>query len=54
MLITKLTTIKKGKMFIIMAFLTILAPQVRPLLKAVARGTCLALKDTDHYPFLMR
>lgn len=23
-------------------------------LKAVARGTCLALKDTDHYPFLMR
>ncbi len=23
-------------------------------LKAVARGTCLALKDTEHYPFLMR
>ena len=23
-------------------------------LKAVARGTCLALKGTDHYPFLMR
>ena len=23
-------------------------------LKAVARGTCLALKNTDHYPFLMR
>ncbi len=23
-------------------------------LKAVARGTCLALKDTAHYPFLMR
>ena len=23
-------------------------------LRAVARGTCLALKNTDHYPFLMR
>ena len=23
-------------------------------LRAVARGTCLALKHTDHYPFLMR
>ena len=23
-------------------------------LKAVARGTCLALKNTDNYPFLMR
>lgn len=23
-------------------------------LRAVARGTCLALKDTEHYPFLMR
>ena len=23
-------------------------------LRAVARGTCLALKNTDNYPFLMR
>ena len=25
-----------------------------PELKAVARGTCIALKHTDRYPFLMR